>query len=184
MSNSCPFRRSFQFGWLYLVLAGGLAEAEELEPAVIRMGDCVAGFSWKEGVTLSYRQLPIITRSTMSVHDWGSQTVYCHLSRVRPKVRLFARGDAQFLEADYPADRSDPEARKLPFFFAYSLRLEPPHRATISFRYSFREETPAVLDYCVGRFLDTLLVGRSFQAETDTGTMKGEFPWFPPPPGC
>jgi len=168
---------------LSLVLVGGLSWAKELETTQIQAGDCLAGFSWKDGVTLSYRGLPIITRSTLSVHDPRSQTVYCHLSRVRPRLQVYSRGRDQFLEATYPPEPSNSEAQGLPFFFEYLLRLGPDNRAILSFRYEFRQSTPALLDYCIGRFLDTLWVGRDYQVETAAGTQSRQFPWLAPPPG-
>lgn len=172
-----------RFWGLALIVLAEWGGAREMETTPIQAGDCIAGFSWKDGVTLSYRGLPIITRSTLSVHDPRSQMVYCHLSRVRPRLQISSRGQEQVLEAAYPADRSDPEAQSLPFFFEYILRLGADNRATLSFRYEFRSSAPALLDYCVGRFLDTLLVGRSYQVETAEGTASRQFPWLAPLPG-
>lgn len=165
------------------IFTAGLAWAQELETTQIQAGHCTAGFSWKDGVSLSYQGLPIITRSTLAVHDPRSQMVYCHLSRVRPKLRIYSRGQDRLLEAAYLPDRSDSEALSGPFFFEYILCLEPDNRAIISFRYEFREQASALLDYGVGRFLDTLLVGQSYQVESGEGTFSRQFPWLAPPPG-
>jgi len=172
-----------QFAVLLGLLAfAGLAQAEDSESVQISAGDCVAGFSWRQGLTLSYQGVPVITRSTLAVRDHTWKTVYCQLARIRPRISARRQAEEPSLVVTYPTSRSaDP--RDFPFAFEYRLRLAPTNQAFVSFQYQFRREEPAVLEYCLGRFLETLFVGRTYAVAGNGEPTRGVFPILAPPPG-
>jgi hypothetical protein len=162
-------RRSttFRIGLAALVLVASTATASAAPAVDLRSGAVQLQFAGPAGVSLSYRGVPVILKSTLYVVTPGWTQLLFGLDREVPSARGWEEGTAKLGEV---------KVENSAFAATYRLRAEP-DRARIVCRYRFKQAGPAQLEYGLGYLHGPLLAGAVYSAEMGGGRAEGRVPY-------
>lgn len=163
----------------HVVLAAGLALGAAAPAAAgtttTSAGDIRATLSTLEGVmpgtglSVTYRDLPLISRSTVNIvsPDWSKS--FLTLGRAKGSVTT-----TDLPEGRRIAFTADTDAVSL----AYTVDVLSGNRVALTLESTLHVPGPAVIEYSAGYLSAVLLAGQPYRAETDAGAREGRFPLF------